>query len=34
MPEDDLSNKADRALVTVALSTAILIMCLGSLLYR
>ena len=34
MPEDDLSNKAERALVTVALSTTMLIICLGSLLYR
>lgn len=34
MPEDELSSKAERALVTVALSTALLIMCLGSLLYR
>ena len=34
MPEDDLSSKAERALVTVALSTAMLIMCPASLLYR
>ena len=34
MPKDDLSTKTERALVTVALSTAMLIMCLGSLLYR
>ena len=34
MPDDQLSSKAERALVTVALSTAMLIMCLGTLLYR
>jgi len=34
MPEDDLSIKAERALVAVALSTTMLIICLGSLLYR
>jgi hypothetical protein len=34
MQEDDLSGKAERALVTVALGTAMLIICLGSLLYR
>lgn len=34
MPKDDLSIKTERALVTVGLSTVMLIMCLGSLLYR
>ncbi|EJN07578.1 hypothetical protein PMI42_07736 [Bradyrhizobium sp. YR681] len=34
MPEDELTNKAERALVTAALGTVMLIMCLGTLLYR
>lgn len=34
MEKDDLSSKAERALVTVGLSTLTLIMCLSALLFR
>jgi len=34
MTEDELSSKAERALVTVALSTLTLVMCVALLLFR
>jgi hypothetical protein len=34
VPRDELTSKAERALFTVALGTVMLIMCLGTLLYR